>query len=349
MTPPKRNFFDHLHAPTVRRRVLHPLTTLGLGVAALTCLGALLLTGITLLLYYVPDQEQAYEQILHIVTTLHYGRLVRDLHFFAANALMVLAVLHLVRVFLTGAYKGRRLNWCYGLGLLVFVLLGNFTGYILPWDQVSYWAIKVGSSIAAYFPLVGPDLERFFLAGEEIGHETLLRSFALHVGLTPLALLTLVSLHLWRVRKDGGLALPPAAEEDRLPARPWLYRAEGAVALATLGGLLLLTRWFHSPIYERANPLHPPNPAKAPWYFIGFQEMVSYSAWFGGVVAPTLIGLFLLAVPFLDRSQTPGGIWFCRDRWHFNLLFVLIGLSQIAFIVIGQWLRGANWQFIRPF
>lgn len=349
MSNHRRNFFDHLHAPTVRRRALHPLATLGLGIAALTCFGMLLATGLTLLLNYVPDQEKAYEQILHIVTTLHYGGLVRDLHFVTANALLVLAVLHLIRVFLTGSYKERRLNWCYGLVLLLLILLANFTGYILPWDQVSYWAIKVGSSIAAYFPLIGLELKRFFLVGDEIGHDTLLRSFALHVGLTPLALLTFCSLHLWRLRKDGGLALPASATHDQVPARPWLYRAEGAVALLTLGILLILAKVVHSPIYERANPLHPPNPAKAPWYFVGFQEMVSYSAWFGGVIAPSLIGLFLLAVPLLDRSNSPGGVWFARDRLHYSLFFLLIALSQIAFIVIGQWLRGANWQLILPF
>jgi quinol-cytochrome oxidoreductase complex cytochrome b subunit len=349
MPTPRRNFFDHLHAATVRRQALHPLATLGLGIAALTCLGVLLTTGVTLLLYYVPDQEKAYEQILHIVTTLHYGGLVRNLHFLAANALLLLAVLHLSRVFLTGSYKGRRLNWCYGLGLLLLILLANFTGYILPWDQVSYWAIKVGSNMAAYFPLIGPDLKRFFLAGNEMGHDTLLRSFALHVGVIPLALLTLSSLHLWRLRKDGGLALPPVAAQDQLPARPWLYRAEAAVALLTLAALLGLAQMIQAPIFERANPLHPPNPAKAPWYFVGFQEMVSYSARFGGVIAPSLILGFLLLVPFLDRSPSPGGLWFHRDRRPYTLLFLAIALSQIAFIVIGQWWRGANWQLILPF
>lgn len=349
MATPRRSFFDHLHASSVRRRALHPLATLGLGMAALTCVGVLLATGVTLLLYYVPDQVKAYEQILHIVTTLHYGGLIRDLHFIAANALLVLAVLHLARVFLSGAYKGRFLNWCYGLILLALILLANFTGYILPWDQVSYWAIKVGSSLAGYFPLVGPDLKRFLLAGNEIGHDTLLRSFALHVGLTPLALLSFGALHLWRLRKDGGLALPPSPTQEQIPTRPWLYRAESAVALQTLGALLILAQWIHSPIYERANPLHPPNPAKAPWYFVGFQEMVSYSAWFGGVVAPSLIVFFLLAVPFLDRSQSPGGVWFARDRWHYNGMFILLALSQIVFIIVGQWFRGANWQLNLPF
>lgn len=344
-----RNFFDHLHAPQVRHRTLHPLSTLGLGVACLSCLALLLATGLTLFLYYVPDQEKAYERILHITTTLHYGGLVRNLHYVAANALVVLVVLHLVRVFCTGSYRGRWLNWSYGLALLLLVLLANFTGYLLPWDQISYWAIKVGSSLVSYFPLVGPGLKNFMLGGEEVGGETLLRSFALHASLVPLALVAFTALHLWRLRKDGGLAAPPEADQNKLPAFPWLYRAEGAVALLTLAGLILLALTIDAPIFERADPAHPPNPAKAPWYFVGFQEMVSHSALVGGVVVPALSGLFLLFAPPFDRSRSPGGKWFARDRWGINLLFLLLLLSQIGFIVVGQWFRGKNWTLQLPF
>jgi quinol-cytochrome oxidoreductase complex cytochrome b subunit len=345
----KRNFFDHLHAPTVSRQALHPLTTFGLGIAALTCLGVLLVTGLTLFLYYVPEQQEAYERILHITSTLHFGALVRNLHFLAANTLVILAVLHLSRVFLTGSYRGRGLNWCYGLFLLLLILAANFTGYLLPWDQISYWAIKVGASLVGYYPVVGHALQTFLLGGEEIGPETLPRAFALHAGAIPLSILVLGSLHLWRIRKDGGLAAASGEPDDKLPAAPWLYRAEGAVALLTLAILLALSLFVDAPIYERADPLHPPNPARAPWYFVGVQEMVSHSAFLGGVVAPTLIGLFLLLAPLLDRSRAPGGRWFTRERRWFNLLFLAVILSQIAFIIVGQWLRGSNWKFVLPF
>jgi quinol-cytochrome oxidoreductase complex cytochrome b subunit len=349
MARAKRNFFDHLHAPTVSHRVLHPLTTLGLGIATLTCLGVLLVTGLTLFLYYVPEQQEAYERILHISTTLHFGALVRNLHFLAANALVILAVLHLCRVFLTGSYRGRGLNWCYGLFLLLLILAANFTGYLLPWDQISYWAIKVGSSLVGYYPLIGPVAQSFLLGGEEIGPETLPRAFALHAGAIPLTLLVLVALHLWRLRKDGGLAAAVEAPDDRLPAIPWLYRAETAVALLTLAVLLALSLFVDAPIYERADPLHPPNPARAPWYFVGVQEMVSHSAFLGGVVAPTLIGLFLLLTPLLDRSRAPGGRWFVRERRWLDLIFLAVLLSQIVFIIVGQWFRTSNWQLFNPF
>ena len=348
MARAKRNFLDHLHAPMVSRRALHPLTTLGLGIAALTCLGVLLATGLTLFLYYVPEQQEAYERILHITTTLQFGALVRNLHFLAANALVVIAVLHLARVFLTGSYRGRGLNWLYGLALLLLIMAANFTGYLLPWDQISYWAIKVGASLVGYYPVIGEALQTFLLGGQEIGPETLPRAFALHAGAIPLLLLILTSLHLWRIRKDGGLAASAREADDKLPASPWLYRAEGAVALLTLAILLALSLLIDAPIYERADALHPPNPARAPWYFVGIQEMVSYSAFWGGVAAPTLIALFLLLAPHIDRSRV-GGRWFVRERLWLNLVFVIILLSQTAFIVVGQWFRTSNWQFRLPF
>ncbi len=344
-----RNFFHHLHPHQVDRRVLDPSTTLGLGIACLTCLGLLFLTGLTLFLYYDPDQGAAYERILHISTTLHFGGLVRNLHFLSANALLILAVLHLTRVFLTGSYRGRRLNWLYGLCLLLAILLANFTGYLLPWDQISYWAIKVGASLAAYLPLAGPALKSFLLGGEEIGPETLLRSFALHAGVAPLALLVLTALHLWRIRRDGGLALPPAEPPRRIPSAPWLYRAEGGVALLTLAIIIGLALLIDAPIHERADPGHPPNPAKAPWYFVGFQELVSHSALFGGVILPLGLLLLLALAPLLVRSGDPGGLWFARGRRMADLLFLLLLLSQLLLILVGQWMRGPNWELRLPF
>ena len=345
----ERNFLHHLQPTSVRRAVLHPLTTLGLGMACLCTLAVLAVTGLTLFLYYQPDQQQAYERILHISTALRFGGFVRDLHYLSGNLLLVFAALHLTRVFLTGSYKGRRLNWFYGLGLFVLILSANFTGYLLPWDQISYWAIQVGASLADYFPLLGPWLKAVILGGHEVGPETLLRSFALHAGGIPALMLVLVSLHLWRIRKDGGLGLPPQAASERVPSSPALYRAEAAVCFLSLALLLALTLVVDAPIHERANPAHPPNPAKSPWYFVGFQEMLGYSVWFGGMLAPAILALFMALAPFADRSASPPGLWFAKDRRLWNLAFLLLVLSQVAFIVLGQWFRGKNWALLWPF
>lgn len=343
-----RHFVNHLHPQWVARKSLHPLSTLGLGIANLTCLGILLVTGMTLFLYYAPEQDQAYERILHITTTLHYGRFIRNLHYVSANAFVVFCVLHLARVFFTGSYKGHGLSWAYGFVLLFLVCAANFTGYALPWDQVAYWAVKVGAGLAGYIPLLGQEIRIFMLAGEEVGKDTLARLFAFHTGVLPPLFLIFTSLHLWRLRKEGGLAAPSDSSGDRLPAKPWLYRAEGAVALITFSCLVALALFVDAPIHERANPQHPPNPVKAPWYFVGMQEMVSHSAFLGGVLVPSVIILFLALAPLLDQSRSPGGVWFTKDRRLLNILFILVLLSQIITIVAGQWFRGKDWAWVFP-
>lgn len=344
----RANFFKHLHPPMIRSKTLDASSTLGLGIVCMACLLLLAATGLTLLLYYVPHQEVAYDRVLHIMTTLRYGRVIRNLHYLAANVLLIAGILHLARIFFTGSYKGRWLNWTYGLILLALVFLSNYTGYLLPWDQTSYWAIKVGSNLIAYFPGLGPSLKNFLLGGEEIGPETLIRCFALHVAALPFLWVALISLHLWRIRKDGGLAAPEEEESIRLPSSPSLYRAELAAGLLTLCLIFSLSLFFSSPLSERADPLHPPNPAKAPWYFVGIQEMLSHSAILGGVVIPGLISLFLLFSPVIDRSKGTGGRWFEKGRLTLNLVFALIFSGQLFMIVIGQWFRTKNWVFKFP-
>lgn len=344
----KMNFLKHLHPPLIRMKTLQPLTTLGLGIISLSCLIMLMVTGITLLLYYVPYEEVAYDRILHIMTTLRYGGLVRKLHYLAANVLLIAGFLHLTRVFFTGSYQGRYLNWVYGLGLLTLALASNYTGYLLPWDQTSYWAIKVGSNLASYFPIVGPSIRRFLLGGQEIGPDTLIRSFALHVAFLPSLWVFLVALHLWRIRKAGGLATSEGPDSEKIASSPILFKAELAVGLLTLSLLLALALFMEAPLSGRADPLRPPNPAKAPWYFVGIQEMVSHSALVGGIVVPLLVGLFLVLCPVLDRSKLPGGKWFVKERLILNLVFAFIILSQTAAIVFGHWFRVKNWLFKFP-
>ncbi len=224
----------------IRSRTLDPSSTLGLGIVCMTCLLLLVATGLTLLLYYVPHQEVAYDRILHIITTLRYGKVIRDLHYLAANVLLIAGILHLARVFFTGSYKDRWLNWIYGLFLLALIFLSNYTGYLLPWDQTSYWAIKVGSNLATYLPGSGPPIKNFILGGEEIGPETLIRCFGLHVAILPFLWATLTSLHLWRIRKDGGTGSPGGRENKEVIVLSLAFPAELAVAFLTLALIFLL-------------------------------------------------------------------------------------------------------------
>ncbi len=203
------NFFFHIPSAKVHEHTLRPATTFGLGLISLYTFIILCVSGVLLMFYYVPTPEQAYDRMLDLRGAVFFGTFLRNLHRWAAHAMVAVVFLHMMRVFLTGAHKPpREFNWLVGLGLLVLTLAASFTGYLLPWDQLAYWAIVVGTSIAGYAPLVGDEI-RFFLLGDDVvGREALLRFYVLHCVVLPLFISALVGLHFWRIRKDGGLARP---------------------------------------------------------------------------------------------------------------------------------------------
>lgn len=203
------NFFFHIHSSKVYERTLKAKTTLGLGLVTLYTFIILALTGVVLMFYYVPAPEQAYQRMLDLRGVVVFGGFLRALHRWAAHAMVAVAILHMVRVYLTGAHKApREFNWIVGVFLLLVTLFLSFTGYLLPWDQLAYWAIMVGTSIAGYAPVVGEQMRFFLLGDDAVGREALLRFYVLHVVVLPAVLVTLIGVHFWRIRKDGGLARP---------------------------------------------------------------------------------------------------------------------------------------------
>ncbi|CAG1772933.1 menaquinol-cytochrome c reductase cytochrome b subunit [uncultured bacterium] len=201
------NVFFHLHPVKVSRKSLKASYSMGLGVLTAVTFLELALTGMLLMFYYVPSIERAFVDITRLQTEIPLGQLLRNLHRWGAHLMVITTVLHMVRVFYTGAYKPpREFNWIVGVVLLILTLGASFTGYLLPWDQLSYWAITVGTSVASYEPLMGATIKQMLLGGPEVGQEALTRFYALHIMLIPALLALLISLHIWRVRKDGGLA-----------------------------------------------------------------------------------------------------------------------------------------------
>ena len=142
--------------------------------------------------------------------------------------MVLVVILHMVRVFYTGAYKPpREFNWVVGVILLVLTLGASFTGYLLPWDQLSFWAITVGTNIAGYAPIGGPAVREMLLGGPEVGQDALIRFYALHIAIIPLVAIILISLHIWRVRKDGGLAANDVTNEAPASSEAQLERSHG--------------------------------------------------------------------------------------------------------------------------
>ena len=209
------NVFFHLHPVKVSRKSIKWSYSLGLGLITAIVFGSLSLTGILLMFYYVPSVERAYSYITILQTEVPFGQMLRNLHRWGAHLMVIAAVLHMARVFYTGAYKPpREFNWVVGVILLLLTLAASFTGYLLPWDQLAFWAITVGTSVASYAPGAGDILKFILLGGPEVGQESLTRFYSLHVMIVPASILLITSLHMWRVRKDGGLAAQEVQDLD---------------------------------------------------------------------------------------------------------------------------------------
>jgi quinol-cytochrome oxidoreductase complex cytochrome b subunit len=291
--------------------------TCGLGGMAVVLLVLLAGTGALLLLAYEPSAERAYASVQGLLDDTAVGGFVRNIHFWAANSLVLVAFLHLLRVFYTGAFHApRRFNWVIGLLLLALVLASNFTGYLLPWDQLAFWAVTIGTGMLEYVPLAGPPLETALRGGAEVGAKTLSIFFVLHIAILPILGAILASFHFWLVRKGGGVILPrrpgpePPPRPTMVPTSPNLVFRELVVALVLIAGVLLAAAVFDAPLLAQANPGMSPNPAKAPWYFMGIQELlVHLHPAFAVLVVPLLAVAFLAFLPYVKYGEAPSGLW----------------------------------------
>jgi len=377
------SFLLHVQPAKVHRHSLRASYSLGLGLILLYLFLILTGTGVLLMFYYVPSTEKAYDIMKDLQYVVSAGLVIRNMHRWAAHLMVLFVLLHMCRVFYTGAYKRpREFNWVIGVGLFLLTLGLSFTGYLLPWDQLAFWAITVGTNIAGYAPVIGPKLKYLMLGGNVVGQEALTRFYALHVIVLPTVALLMVAVHLWRVRKDGGLSRPDEPgdvvqqielkqlptnktyglmelargttpqvgknPEDEVFAWPHLVFRELLLFLLVTAVVLFLSIFWNAPLEELANPIHPPNPAKAPWYFLGLQELVSYSAFWGGVVVPGLLVTALMLLPYMDRQRKGVGRWFARERAVANTIFSVCLVIAVVLTIIGTSFRGPNWGWVVP-
>jgi quinol-cytochrome oxidoreductase complex cytochrome b subunit len=390
------NVWLHIHPAKVKKENMKFRHTFYLGFITFFLFLILLTTGIALMVYYRPYPAQAYQDMKDLQFAVFMGPFLRNMHRWAAHGMVVCVFLHMCRVFYTGSYKKpRQFNWVIGVLLLLITLSLSFTGYLLPWDQLAFWAITVGTNIGSYAPLIGGQLRELLLGGHSVGEGALIRFYVLHVAVLPAAMILLTIVHFWRVRKDGGLSRPiwklkgkkedlvtigappqtaplqaasaaskdktyglmevvsgkpifetvtPEEEQDTVFSYPYAFVREAVVLMATVTTIMTMSLFLNAPLEELANPAKTPNPAKAPWYFLGLQELVSHSALLGGVVAPAVMVLLLLAIPYLDRnpSRRP------RDRKLILWLFTIFVVANLVLIVIGTFFRGPGWALVPP-
>jgi menaquinol-cytochrome c reductase cytochrome b subunit len=204
------SFLLHLYPVKVRRKELSFGYTAFLGVASLVLFISLVVSGVYLMFFYVPSPGNAYGDIQTIQTHVAFGQYIRNVHRWSAHLMVLAVAAHMAKVFYRGAYKPpREFNWVLGVILLVLTLLLSFTGYLLPWDQLAYWAVTVGTSMAGYVPLIGDSVKQILLGGPTVESATLLRFYVLHVAVLPLILTGVLTFHLWRWRKDSMLSMDP--------------------------------------------------------------------------------------------------------------------------------------------
>ncbi len=294
------------------------------------------ITGIFLLLYYKPSAEGAHESILFIMSQVKFGWLIRSVHSWSANLLMGIIFVHMFSTFFLKAYRQpRELTWVSGFFLLLLFMAFGFSGYLLPWNELSYFATKVGTDIVGSLPLIGPPLKTFFLGGQEVTPATLTRFFWFHIAALPGLTVLLLGLHIWLVQVLG-MSLPLRLKPDTVGEVPFfpnfvLKDSLGWILVLVLIGILCV--FFPWEVGAKADPLAPaPLGIKPEWYFTFMfttlklipPHIFSISGEVLGIMAFLLGGMFWLLVPYLDRRA---------NRGKRSPLFTLIGVVVLLYIV----------------
>jgi cytochrome b6 len=300
-------------------------------------------TGILLLLYYRPSAEDAYESVQFLMAEVQFGWLIRSLHAWAANLMIFTLFVHLFSVLLLKAYRPpREITWFSGMGLLGLAMAFGFTGYLLPWNELAYFATAVGTEITGAVPLIGPFAGRLLRGGDQITGATLTRFYGIHVAILPAAAVALLGLHLYLVQRHG-MSLPPGVERQGGPRRimpfvPNFLLRDIVGWLSALAILAVLAAYFPAELGKKADPFLPaPAGIKPEWYFMFMFQTLKYlpSHILGiegevvGILGFSLGGLFLLLIPVLDRRTARG---------EPSRLFTWIGIGIIAYMLLFTYL-----------
>jgi len=297
-----------------------------------------LITGMFLAIYYSPTPDHAYDSILFIEKEVMFGSLIRGIHHWGASFIMIAIGLHMLQVFLYGAYKKpREALWMAGVILFLIILAFGFSGYLLPWDQRGYWATQVGTNIVGTVPWVGDLLIRIIRGGQQVGALTLNRFYALHILFLPLIVVIFIALHIFLLRSVGP-AGPWDSKKAQMIKEPFFPKQVymDAVAFLFVFSLLFLLAWqIQSPLADPADPSDAAFRPVPEWYFLFYYELLKYfhGPWeiLGTVVIPILFFAFLFFLPFIDRSPkrdilSRKGILACGGLFLL-VMFFFLGMS----------------------
>jgi len=291
-----------------------------------------LITGFFLWTAYSPSAQSAWESVYYIQYVMQFGWLVRGLHHYTAQAMVVLLVLHLMQVIIDGAYKApREVNFWLGLILMQIVLGLSLTGYLLPWDQKGYWATQVATNIAGLTPVFGAEIQRLAAGGASYGHHTLTTFFALHAGLLPALLIGFLGLHIYVFRRHG-ITVPDPARNPTATFWPDQVLKDGVACLAVLATVLLFVFWKGADLGAPADATEQYKAARPEWYFLFLFQFLKLTPLFheylglspsasemvGAMVVPGFVMTVLFLMPFIAYLRI-------GHRFNVAFMFLVIG------------------------
>lgn len=310
-----------------------------LGSVLFAFLATQFITGILLLMYYVPSTDKAFDSILHLMNDVPFGWFMRRVHAVGANLFIVALFLHMLSTLYMGSYKKpREMQWFSGVFLFALGLAACLSGYLLPWSQLSYWATTVATNIAGGIPFIGEEIIRWVRGADRVGQLTLGRFYALHVSVLPLFFLLFVGAHILFMRRTG-ISAPPGTDKEKVPKIPFYphYVLEDLRLIYIFLGLMFIFVFFAPQLIfakdslEMADPFYTPAHIKPEWYFLAaYQILKIVPNKYLGIGVQLLVGLFLFLLPLIDRGPE-------RRASKRPVFFTLYILGILAFIGLTVW------------
>lgn len=346
LKPHSEAFLLHIKPTYYHESVTRFTHTFRLGLLSTYLFFVETITGLFLMIWYAPTPERAYSDMIRLLSNVPFGQFMRDMHRLGAELMVAIVTLHMVRTYLTGSYKApRQFTWFTGVILLVITLFLSFSGYLLPWDQLAFWAVTIGTSMAEAVPpaIVGETVNLLARGAPDIGANGLLRFYLLHVLFLPLLLFLFFFVHYYKV-VHFGISLPSSEEEvgqdtaNKVPADRRVYYLpdvmidEASFLLGFTALMVLATTFFFSaPLESIANPQSTPLHTVAPWYFYWLQGLLKIAdKTIAGVIIPGVLLVLLAAIPYLDRNPSRRA----RDR----RVAIISGIVAGTVMIILSWM-----------
>ncbi|MGD2206642.1 MAG: cytochrome bc complex cytochrome b subunit [Anaerolineae bacterium] len=354
--PHNVSFWFHMKPRWYWKSVTNFFYTFGLGWGSVFLAVVLGITGFLLMVFYRPSTDSAYFDMLNLLSNVPFGKLIRDIHRLGAELMVAVVMLHMLRVFFTASYKQpRSFNWTVGVTLLLVTWLFSYSGYLLPWDQLAYWAVTIGASMIESVPVLGEQLQLLALGGPEVGQLGLLRFYTLHILILPIALIIIFGVHFHKVVRQQ-ISRPPAVEAgdkedtERVGFLPEVFSRELMwVAVGLLIILVAVTTVFSAPLEDHADPFVTPLHATAPWYFLWIQGLIKLPDVFGGIVEgkfiygvllPGAVIGFLYLLPYIDRNPS--------RRWQDRKFAVGAGIVAVILWSVLTYMGSPNYKVQAP-